>query len=85
MFKPGDIVTVSDSSWSAVVSKETGAISNGELIGHEFKLLGVLTVPLPTTTRAGGVPPSRPNNAILVNSNGEVVFTHEKYLRKTSD
>lgn len=85
MFKPGDMVTVSDSSWSAVVNKETGAISSGELLGQEFRLLGVLTVPLPTSNRVGSMQASRPNNSILVNANGEVVFTHEKYLRKIDD
>lgn len=81
MFKPGSIVIVTDSSWCAVVNKQTGAITRGELHGREFKLLGVLSVPLPTAQLRIGTPPDRPNNSILVSEDGEVVFTHSDYLQ----
>lgn len=83
MFKPGSIVTVTDSSWSAIVNKQTGAITRPELHGQIFKLLGVLNVSLPTTSQVST--PDHANNAMLVNKDNQVIFTHSKFLEISNE
>lgn len=82
--KAGDKVIIIDGSWSyKVVGAEL--LGNQNVGVHEKTVYTIVaidpTLRLPTHSYAPDIKSDRPNNAIVVNGFGTVVFTHESFLK----